>query len=72
MENVILSFDRKKTMFRQSIVVPVGDDAYIVPYGNYRNGMALVVRTVCRFADRVDVGIDPYDHKCNCLLSNVC
>ncbi len=37
--------------------------------GNYRNCMVLVVRTVCRFAARVDIGIDPYNHKCNCPLS---
>ena len=69
---LILSFDRKKTMFRQSIVFAVGDDAYIVPLWELPKWYVLVVRTVCRFAVRVDVGIDPYNHKCDCLLSTFC
>jgi hypothetical protein len=41
----------------------VGDDAYIVPCGNYQICIDLVMRTVYRFAVWVDVGIDPYEER---------
>ena len=44
--------------FYGSAILTVGDDAHIVPLQELPR--LSVLHTVCRFAVRVDVGIDPY------------